>query len=41
MKMLAFSLLHFYDVAETAKNAFTQADRGLEIKQFYKHGRHN
>ena len=36
-----FLLLQFYDAAKTAKNMFSQADRRLGVKQFYKHGHHN
>ena len=35
IKMLASLLLQFYDAANTVKKAFTQAYRGLEVKQFY------
>ena len=41
MKILAFSLSQFYDAAKTAKKGFTQADRALGIKQFYKQGHNN
>ena len=34
MKILAFSLFLHYDAANTARKAFTQADRILGIKQF-------
>ena len=34
IKMLA-SLLQFYDAGKTAKKAFTQAYRALEVQQFY------
>ena len=35
IKMLASSLLQFYDAGKTAKKAFTQAYRALEVQQFY------
>ena len=35
IKMLAYLLLQFYDAAKTAKKAFTQAYRALEVQQFY------
>ena len=35
IKMLAFSLLQFYDAGKTAKKAFAQAYRALEVQQFY------
>ena len=41
MKMLAFSFSQFYNLAKTAIKAFTQADRALEKKQFYKQGQRN
>ena len=41
MKILTFSLVQFYDAAKTAKEAFTQPNRALEMKQFDKHGLHS
>ena len=35
IKMLAFSLLQFYDAGKTVKKAFAQAYRALEVQQFY------
>ena len=35
IKMLASSLLQFYDAGKTAKKAFAQAYRALEVQQFY------
>ena len=34
---VAISLLQFYDAAKSPKKAFTEADRALDNKQFYKH----
>ena len=39
-KVLGFSLLQFYDAVKTER-LLSQADKALEIKQFYKYGRHN
>ena len=36
-----FSFSQFYDTAKTVQKAYTQADRALGTKQFYKRGRHN
>ena len=35
IKMLASLLLQFYDAGKTAKKAFAQAYRALEVQQFY------
>ena len=36
LKILAFSLLQFYDAAKAAKKAFTQADSALGISMLSK-----
>ena len=35
IKMLASSLLQFYDAGKTTKKAFAQSYRALEVQQFY------